>query len=317
MVLTPSKIFQDIKGNRLDKSVGIRYLITIIENSLERELRYKALEHLKLLNNNSPQIFTLLENLLISDSYEKIRLKCAIFLRNDFLSKAFSPMRWALHNEQNYYCQIEIIKTLTKIATKRSKQLLVKELKKLIAKGFLDEYKRFENNKFRGSVKKLLRGRSLDELSIDTIAEIIINHKTLSHLIKRFYFVYFDWDHGLVSELDLSDLGWNVSKSWEFIDIKKINELSQIPALRNLKKLKKLNLSNNEIKDLKELIPFKHLVSLNLKNNRLEDPKNITYLKQMKKLRFVVLKGNKLAKSVKKDEFSNVNLVLRDYLIST
>ncbi len=315
MVFNPSKIFQDIKNNKLDIDFGIQLLISIIENSYKKELRFKSLKYLKLLKKNSHRVFKLLENLLISDCDAQIRSYCARYLREQFLKKAFSPMKWAIHYERDYYSQIEIIRTLAEIGTKESKQLLLNELKNLLAQKYVDDQNRYTNQKFIAGVKKLLNQRELRELSTNKITEILINHKTISHFIKKYYFVYFKWENGLVSELDLSDLGWNISKSWDFIYSKRLTELSEIPELMNLKYLKKLDLSNNNIENIKELCNFKSLTSLILKNNQLKNPKNITYLKKMKNLTHINLKGNPLAKKIRKDDFLNVNLILKDYLM--
>ena len=321
MVETPSKIFQEVKNNKLDIDFGIRSLITIIENSYEKDLRFKSLRYLKLLNKNSLRIFRLLENLLISDSDEKIRAYCAKYLRNNFITKAFSPMKWAIHYERDYYAQIEIIRTLAEINTKESKQLLLNELKKLLTQNYVDDQNRYNNHKFITGVKNILKQKKVNELSNNRIAEILINHITISHFIKRFYFVYFKWENGLIIELDLSDLGWNISKPWEFITSKRLNNLSEIPELMNLKYLIKLDLSNNNIENIKELLQFKNLTSLTLKNNQLEDPKNIQYLNEMKNLRYINLKGNKLANKIRRKDLYRLphleRLILKDYLIIT
>jgi DNA-binding transcriptional ArsR family regulator len=321
MVSTPSKIFQDIKNNKLDIDFGIQSLITIIETSYERDLRFKSLRYLKLLNKNSLRIFRLLENLLISDSDEQIRAYCANYLRNNFIRKAFSPMKWAIHYERDFYAQIEIIRTLAEINTEESKQLLLNELKKLLAQKYVDDQNRYSNWKFITGVEKLLKLKKLNQLSTNRIAEILINHKTISHFIKRFYFVYFKWMDGLIIELDLSDLGWNVSKPWEFITNKRLNKLSEIPELMNLKYLKKLDLSDNNIENIKELLYCKNLTSLILKNNHLEDPQNIEYLKKMKNLKYINLKGNKLADKINREDLDGLpyleKLILKDYLIIT
>jgi Leucine-rich repeat (LRR) protein len=89
----------------------------------------------------------------------------------------------------------------------------------------------------------------------------------------------------------------------------------------NLKYLKKLDLSDNNIENIKELLYCKNLTSLILKNNHLEDPQNIEYLKKMKNLKYINLKGNKLADKINREDLDGLpyleKLILKDYLIIT
>ncbi|TXT58082.1 MAG: hypothetical protein BAJALOKI1v1_1760003 [Promethearchaeota archaeon] len=317
MVLNPSKILDEINAKKLDVENGIDQLITLIENSSDRKLRLDCLKILKLLNNTSQKIYYLLENLLISDADEQIRAYCARYLRQHLIKNAFSPIKWALNYEKDYFPQIEIIRTLARLETKEAKKLLLGELKKLLTQNFIDVHNRYSNQKFISSMEKMLKTHDLNQLSISKIGDILINHKTIAYLIKKFFFVYFKWENGLISELDLSDLGWNVSKSWEFISTKKISNLTEIPELMNLQYLKKLNLSNNNLENVKDLMNLKNLQSLIIRKNQLKDVKNIRYLKKMSHLKFLDLKGNLIASSIRKEEFSNVNLILKDYLINT
>ena len=76
--------------------LGLRNL-TIIENTLETINKIHQQEiNIDKIPLDDKKTFKFLENLLISDSSEKVRISAALILQNLYLDKALEPMKWAL-----------------------------------------------------------------------------------------------------------------------------------------------------------------------------------------------------------------------------
>lgn len=314
MFSTPSKIYKDITSSNLDLKSGIELLTTIVEKGQDSDERLESLGYLKELTEPNDHIFKLLENLLISDSNPEIRAFSASFIKDQYLEKALNPMRWAIQYEDNVRCYISIIKTLMKLDSPASKKTLLEKLESVLERKFIIGQRRYDNRKFKKSLEIRITGKTLEVLSTKEIGEILINHRIISNLVKKYHFVFFRWKDGLINKLDLSELGWNAARTWDLVYEEKVEELSDIPGLMELKQLRRLNLSNNNLSDVKELAQLKNLTYLMLNNNRLEDPINLQYLKEMKNLQFLSIKGNKLASDIKKEEFPKIYLVLGNNL---
>ena len=112
MILTPDKIYQEYSTKSLDKTTAINLLISIIENSEEEHLVLDSLLNLKKIGDFNDKIFFLIENLMVSDSNEKIRCKAAELIQKYYLDKALEPMKWAVENEKDYKCLTIVINTL-------------------------------------------------------------------------------------------------------------------------------------------------------------------------------------------------------------
>ena len=85
----------------------------------------------------------------------------------------------------------------------------------------------------------------------------------------------------------------------------RIEKLSEIAGLLNLKNLKHLDLSNNRISDVETLINLKNLVELKISNNRIEDIKNLDYIKKMSCLRYLDVRKNKIVDKIDLQEFNH------------
>ncbi len=311
----PATIYRDIKAQRLDLKTGIQFFTSIVEKGQGLEDRLACLEYLKELSKPSQSIFHLLENLLISDLNTNIRAYAARYMMEKYLKNALSPMKWAIQYENNVRTYIVIIKALIKMNSEASKKILMRHLQIILDKKYIIGQRRYDNREFKKSIELRLDGAGLDQLTSKELGDILINHKIISKLVQKYHYVFFKWEKGLISKLDLSELGWNVARSWEFVFEQRIENLSDIPGLTELKQLKRLNLSNNYLTNIKVLTKLDNLTHLTINNNQLEDPKNLYYLLQMDNLGFLSIKGNKIAYLVEKEDFPDTYLVLRDYLV--
>lgn len=302
MASSPRKIYEEFLDRSLDKNSAVILLISLIENVEDNEIRFDSIKILKKIEALDDRVFKLLENLLVSDSNEKIRNEACLYIQNHFLYKASAPMKWAIQHETDYNCTINIIKTLSMINDAESKSILINELNKIKIRKFIDDTKHYDNEKFKQSLMELQKIKRLEDLNTIELADIVVNYKTITALIKKFFKVHFEWENGVVVWLDLSELGWNADRT-QYAG--KLSDLSQIIGLKYLTSLKKLNLSNNKLSNIKELTILKNLTHLGLTNNQIEERNNIMYLKQLPNLLYADLSDNTIAYKIDKNDFGD------------
>ncbi|TFF97444.1 MAG: leucine-rich repeat domain-containing protein [Promethearchaeota archaeon] len=314
MEITPQKICEDFRSNRLDKHSAIKQLISLIQNSDDEEIREESIYSFQKIGaiNEDLSLFEILENLLISDLNEKVRIAAAKLIKNNFFYKAIKPMKWAIQHESDCECCIIIIETLVKINNVESKSILNDEIKKIKKEKYLDKSKRIDNKKFKRSIKKLLKERKYESFSHDELAQIIINYKIMSTLTKKFYSVYFELENALVVKLDLADVEYEV-RGWKADFKNNITDLSEITGLKNLKNLSYIDLSNNLIRNIKELSDVENLTHLLISNNKITDIKNIDYIIQMQNLIYLDIRGNEFTAKVNNHDFENLKDKIRNF----
>ena len=316
MELNPNRIYENYNNNRLDKSTVIKQLISIIENyddDTTREDSIKILDKIKLTSEN---LFGLFENLLLSDSSENIRNAAANYLSVNHLNRSLPVFKWSIQHEQSYDCLLTVVKALEKIISSESKTVLIEQIKKIRKTHYISLEKGYENKRYKKALKPLIRRNKINNYSHKELGAILINFFTIKTLIEEIPNVYFELNSTnlLVEKLDLSDyLEFEVKGTpWGWKN--NIRKISEIPGLENLKYLKKLDLSNNQIKNVKGLATLKNLTNLVLANNQISDLDNLEYLKQLSKLQFLDLCGNEIVNFIKKDDFNpNTRVLLNRY----
>ncbi|MFX1574316.1 MAG: leucine-rich repeat domain-containing protein [Promethearchaeota archaeon] len=318
MKLTPNKIFELFERKDIDKYSAYNYLISFIENSENENIIIDSLENLDKIGLYDDKLFIILERTIVSDSNSQIRNIAIKYLNIWFLNKAIRPLEWAIKHESDYYCLINIIKTLKKVNNQESKLILFKEVKRITKLKYINKEKKIDNKRFKRVIKKLIKIKKFDLLSNKELAEIYINFLTIKELTKRYPNAFYEVDcqNGLVKELDLSDfLEFEVKGTpWGWKN--DIKSLSEIMGLTCLKNLKKIDLSNNHIKNIKELVGLKKLTHLILTNNRISELENIEYINKMPSIKFLDLRYNEIAKKVTHNDFNkNIRVLLSDYLI--
>ena len=96
MYLNPSKIYANFRNRILDESSTVDSLIYLIENSSNEDLRLLSLNLISKLGCKSNNLCKFLENVLISDSNQSIRL--AAFEALSIIRQAASENSpWAPH----------------------------------------------------------------------------------------------------------------------------------------------------------------------------------------------------------------------------
>ncbi len=316
MELNPQTIFEEYCNNHLDKSSATNLLVSIIENYEEDVIRADSINILGKINLKDESLFNFFENLLLSDSSEIVRNASANNIGENYLNKTLTLFKWTIQHETSYLCLITVIKYLAKMNSRDSKLILIEQVKKIKKIQFLSIDKNFENKKYKKSLKAILKTKRIKNFTNTQVAEILINYLTIKHLIDKIPNVYFELDSKtiLIEKLDLSDhLEFEVKGTpWGWKN--NIREISEISGLHNLIHLKKLDLSNNQIKNVKGLINLKYLTHLILSNNKISDLVNLKYLNQLPKLQYLDLCGNSIVEVVKNDDFnSNIRVLLKRY----
>ncbi len=317
MDIKPQTILEDYNNKRIDKSTATKLLTSIIEKYNEEKLRLGAITILNTLKIKTKSLFEFFENLLLSDSNEVIRNAAAKYISTNFLEISLPVFQWVIQHETSYYCSITIVNSLVKINTSESKSILFTQIKKIRDIKSLNVDKGYGNKKYRKALKSYFKRNPINKLSHKQLAAILINFLTIQNLTEEIHNVYFELDEKrlLIEKLDLSDyLKFEVKGTpWGWKN--NIRRLSQITGLSNLKHLKTLDLSNNQIGDLKGITELKNLTRLVLPNNQISALKNLEYINQLSNLQFIDLCGNDISKNVKNEDFnSNCRVLLNRYV---
>ncbi len=317
MDVNPQTILKDYNKKRIDKSTAIGLLISSIENYDEEEFRLEAISILNALKIKTKTLFEFFESLILSDSSDLIRNAAAKYISANFLEISFPVFQWVIQNETSYYCLITVINSLVKIHTSESKSILFEHIRNIRNIKSLNVDKGYGNRRYRKALKSYFKRNTINELSHIQLGAILINFFTIKNLIEEIPNVFFELDDKrlLIDKLDLSDyLEFEVKGTpWGWKN--NIRSLSQITGLSNLKYLKTLDLSNNQIGDLKGINELENLTHLILHNNLISDLKNLEYINQLSNLQFINLCGNIISKNVKKEDFnSNCRVLLNRYI---
>lgn len=299
MALNPKKIYSDFRKSVIDKESAVDSLIYLIENADSTETRLESIRTLQRIGSKNDKTFSILENLLISDSNEEIRLLAANYLDLLFQKKALTPLQWALEHEKSMSWQfvLDIISIISKFDNQNAKSIFVGKIKK------------FDNYKFSKSLSFLFESREIHNLDVNKLANIIANYAIIKFFEEILKVVNYEVADGLVSEIDLSftsnnNSGWKVLKDLStFISILKSlrklelrgNRIGKFPnAVFSLSSLNYLDLSHNVLKNLPDnMNSLKSIEYLDLGfNNLTELPNSIGDLTN---LRILDLKNNQLS----------------------
>lgn len=293
---TPRRIYEALKNREIDKDSAADLLIYLIENADMVGIRLESIRTLKQIGNKNNKIFSILENLLISDSAEEIRILAANTLKGLFHEKALSPLKFALEHEKAFQFLMDIISNISEINNDGAKSI------------FIEKIKKFENYKFNKSLNSLFKTKEIQDFNSKKLADIIRNYI----IIKFFKEILNEFDYhvenGLISELNLSFTsekasGWKVLKNLS-IFISALNQLEKLELRSNqigrfpnsilsLNSLKYLDFSHNNINKLPDRIhALKSLEYLNLRYNSLTEIPNS--IGSLPKLKILDLKHNKL-----------------------
>ncbi len=101
VTLNPNTIYQKILQNKINRIEGIEFLISIIEKSDSTSARLESLKILYRLKTQDQIVFKTLENCIISDEYEEIRIISAKNVLENYLHLGEKCLEWALLNDKS------------------------------------------------------------------------------------------------------------------------------------------------------------------------------------------------------------------------
>ena len=260
--------------NQFEDISDITYLMSIIENHQDDNLRIKAISRLKNIKITNPSFFKFLENLAISDDNNIIRAEAFKIIITKFLKSGRSSIEWIINSDNTIFVIFSILTAL-----KSSDYIYYKELKVKVLQKYIILYKIIEKEaKFFMDLEFFLCKLKLN---------------------SRFKIGCLNWGGGTFE--DKFAIENEVPEKFYFEANKRVRnlslkgfELTYIPkSIGNLTRLKELNLSENNLITLPRNIKnLKRLRDLNLENNKFKNfPKSIV---ELKKLDHLYLKGNKI-----------------------
>ncbi|MFX1453101.1 MAG: hypothetical protein ACFFCM_19860 [Promethearchaeota archaeon] len=97
--INPDMIYSKLIDEHINKNEALALLISLVEESNDPHIRIRSLEIIHKLNITNDKIFNLLENSLISDNNEFVRVTAAKIIALRFPKKGVKPLRWAIKKE--------------------------------------------------------------------------------------------------------------------------------------------------------------------------------------------------------------------------
>jgi len=296
MALNPKKIYEDLKRKDINSLAAVDSLIFLIGNNENVEIRQESIKILRRIGIKNDKVFSVLEDLLVSDPNQEIRELAADSLKVLFQEKAFSPLKWTLDHESSWQFLLLIVSIIQEINNQKAKSI------------FIDKIKKFDNYKFIKSLSPLFKTEEILSFKTNELAEIINNYIVIKYFEDLLKEVKYQIEKGVIVELDLSftcnnNFGWKILKHLsKFIRVmtklKKLelrgNKLGKLPdSIFSLPFLKFLDISHNNLIKLSDgFHTLKSLEYLNLRyNNLTEIPNSIGSLANLKTLD---LKHNRL-----------------------
>ena len=95
----PERIYSQLINEKINKKEALERLTFLIQESHDAQVRIKSLEIIGKINIANNEVFNLLENCLISDDDQLVRVSAAKMMALYFPKKGLKPLKWAIHNE--------------------------------------------------------------------------------------------------------------------------------------------------------------------------------------------------------------------------
>jgi len=273
MSLTPEKIYREFTNNEIDKDSAITLLISLVENVDNLDVRLDSIKTIQKLGFKSQRFFDLLENLLISDDNQDIRILAAWTLAKIFKNKSLKPLNWALNNETSMKYFLEITSIFTKINSEDAKKILIKKIEDIDKLPFISSFNR------------LFSTHPLHTFGCKSLATIINNYFIIKYIEEKNVKFSYKLKNGLITELDLAHITSTV-KGWEII-----KNLSKF--IDKFQELKKISLKDDKIGTFPpNILSLSYLAHLNLSHNLLKQIPESIY--RLQSLKFLDLRYNKI-----------------------
>ncbi|MHA1509776.1 MAG: leucine-rich repeat domain-containing protein, partial [Promethearchaeota archaeon] len=271
----------------------MQQLISLIEHGNLTKQRVESLQTLKKIYDTygnvgieKEVIYNFIENLLISDSDDKIRNEAALMLHQSFKDKALKLMRWTLNHEESSTILSTTYNSLISILT------FIKKKNDSFGKiALLQEIDQIKDKDFKIGIDILKSQSDVKECSHSDLTEILTNYYSLIYLKKLHFRLKYTIEDCRVVELNfifkgLTKLPNAISHLLNLRILSlRYNQITEIPEwISNFHSLETLNLNINNINNLpKTLGSLQNLKELTLWKNELQKlPSSISSLKSLK-----------------------------------
>lgn len=162
MPLSPEKIYKKYRNNSIDKKTAADSLISLIENTDKEEIREYCIDLLEEISPTSETLFSLLENLLISDSDINVRAAAFYTLKKNFPSKLLEPLKHLVEHDDSFLL-IPVANSLAEIDKETCRQAIINRIKK----------ERFSTSNPFYSIKEIISVDNPNDLTIDDLLGVL------------------------------------------------------------------------------------------------------------------------------------------------
>jgi len=314
----PKVLFERFQSGKLDNKTFFDSLISLIENSDDRDVRVESIELLSELDSGDPRLFKIFQDLLISDLDEDVRSISAKLLVSKYFEESVGVLEWAIKNELSVRVLAELLERLNLRDPSSLKRILIEEFEELLNKGN-DELENIKSYFY--NLKNYFSENQTEQVSSQELMDIYLNYKILMNLEKIFNLNYYGHDcfsrNGYLTRLDLG--GLNLESISEIKGLQKLSKLEslnlignkviEISGLENFTELKSLNLSWNKISKIKGLKRQNKLIVLNLEENQITEISGLESLVNLEELR---LMNNKISRITGLDNLKNLEYLALD-----
>lgn len=249
--------------NKINRIEGIEFLISIIEKSDNTNARMESLKILYGLKTQDHIVFKTLENCLISDEFEEIRIISAKNILENYLHIGEKCLEWALLNDKS--------------------SRLINVLGKMLNDPKIDQYKTLYAI-YLQRLEKIAK-------KFDIVSEEVLFLLDIEFNLDNY--INFNWNSNSKLIYD-NDVMFKIQD--QHISELSISLRDQIPSsIKLLKNLKNLNLSCNNLTDLpNSLCDLTNLESLDLSWNDFKIVPNV--LNELKLIERINFQNNTIQK---------------------
>ena len=315
--LTPESLYNDITKGKLNKTEGVEFLISIIQESEDAILRAKYIELFKKLDYKSETIFKILENCLISDESPFVRNAAANIIIGNYLKEGLNALIWTIQHEKSplvlkiifnsdndsddNYLHSEITNWIDKFASRLGivpeEARFFFDLEALFTKNNENHEINENTFKFYNSISEIQEEGSWFEVNNNHVIALKFNFFNWSYIkenmdvipsllrfkpISRFFRTirkyFFNFVHSFEIPISIDNL-----KSLKYLNLSR-NNLQEIPeSINSLASLERLDLSHNNIREISESInSLTTLKWLDISHNKID--KNSDFIESLSKM---------------------------------
>ncbi|MFX0072678.1 MAG: hypothetical protein ACFFAO_16460 [Candidatus Hermodarchaeota archaeon] len=184
MYLIPGKVYDDFVKKRLDKDSASAILISLIENSKREFNRVESINILSQIGLKNLEIFKFLENLLVSDECERIRIAAFDALKHNFKLKAIIPVKYAIYKEKERFFLIKLIDFLAQIDPFSCREVLINKINEIDE---LTKKTMFYGYKISNMSLNKLKEKYFDYLFLQSLDTLYFHRHKIPFAVDLFY----------------------------------------------------------------------------------------------------------------------------------